>query len=117
MSSLSPAGLLWQDDDSKKPPEKKVKEAADRYMEKFGGVPDTCYVHPDALGHEGQSMTVSLGNGHEVRVLALPTIAYPIHFWIGEFEIHREDIPVHRNCCCPVNAEPEGPGLLKLKVR
>ena len=42
-------GLLWFDDDPKRPLPSKIQAAAQRYLEKFGQRPDTCYVHPNAL--------------------------------------------------------------------
>lgn len=105
--ALSPAGLWWQEKDGSRPLEKVVQEAAARYIARHGGVPDTCYVHPSVVGDDS-GIVVSLGN-EKVRVLASATIPYPIHFWIGEFNAHREDIPV--------STGPEGPAPLKLTVR
>lgn len=90
--ALSPAGLWWQDD-SDRSMDAKIQTAAARYIAKYGAVPDTCYVHPSLLVNYQPGLTVSLGN-ERIRVLPLPTMMYPIHFWIGEFDTRREDIPV-----------------------
>ena len=42
-------GLLWYDDDPQRTLEVKIGRAADRYREKYGHLPDTCYVHPLAV--------------------------------------------------------------------
>jgi hypothetical protein len=61
-------GLLWYDDDPQRPLEAKIGRAADRYREKYGRLPDTCYVHPQAVSTEGQpaggiQVTVPLTGG------------------------------------------------------
>ena len=42
-------GLLWFDSDPVRGVAAKAVEAARRYREKFGAVPDTCYVNQAAL--------------------------------------------------------------------
>src|SRR2546428_12197348 len=42
-------GLLWYDPDPKWPLERKIEQAAARYLEKFGVNADTCHVHPEDL--------------------------------------------------------------------
>jgi hypothetical protein len=42
-------GWLWFDNDQSRTVEEKVRRAAERYREKFGRVPNTCYVHPQAI--------------------------------------------------------------------
>jgi len=59
-------GLLWYDDDPQRPLEAKIGRAADRYREKYGRLPDTCYVHPQAIDADGHpagsvQLTVPLG--------------------------------------------------------
>lgn len=68
-------GLLWFDGDSAKGLAQKMEAAIERYKEKFGRSPNTCYVHPLDL------------NGHEVswpgmRVVAASNILRN-HLWIG----------------------------------
>lgn len=67
-------GLLWYDKDSRIPFAQKVMEAGERYREKFGVAPNTCYVHPDTLP---EGITAP---GFELRTRA--TIR-PHHFWVG----------------------------------
>jgi hypothetical protein len=64
-------GLLWYDDDPRKPSEQKIAQALERYKEKFGLAPDTCYVPA------GVQVTVP-------RLRVVPSRAVrPNHFWIG----------------------------------
>jgi len=68
-------GLLWYDNDPKKTLEQRVREAMERYREKFGRAPNTCYIHPaDLNGH-----TLALEG---VRVLAASNILRN-HVWVG----------------------------------
>ncbi len=69
------SGLLWYDGDPKKSIWDKVDEAAQRYYQKFGVQPNTCYVNPQVLP-EGKSSRGSL------RVISAPTIL-PNHIWLG----------------------------------
>ena len=48
------SGLLWFDG-SKKPIASKIEDAARRYKEKFGTLPDTCFVNPRDVETEKQA--------------------------------------------------------------
>jgi hypothetical protein len=69
-------GLLWYDD-SKADFASKVREAAQRYREKFGTRPDRCYVNPASLPGEGDKVSLK-----GIKVVTSPTIQ-PNHFWVG----------------------------------
>lgn len=71
-------GLLWYDDDPKRKVEEKVGHAAQRYQEKFGRAPDTCYLHPTML-------TQAQGTGQRVQIVGKPDIL-PHHFLVGVAE-------------------------------
>jgi hypothetical protein len=73
-------GLLWFDDDPRRPFEVKVEEAVERYIEKFGAQPNTCFVNPQTLPNGIRSHA-----GVAIRPLAT---VLPDHFWIG---LSRED--------------------------
>jgi len=96
-------GLLWYDDDPQRPLEAKISLAAERYRAKYGRLPDTCYVHPQAVAsHPMGNLQVTChpatgasqpsdhrtaaaaapGNG-TVRVVSAPFILVN-HFWLGE---------------------------------
>jgi hypothetical protein len=72
-------GLLWFDNDKKRPLEEKVKQAVEAYCGKphfAGQVPDTCYVHPTML-QDGQEVRLD-----GVRVIAATNMP-PYHFLVG----------------------------------
>ena len=64
-------GLLWYDDDPRKPSEQKIAKALERYQEKFGLAPDTCYV---PAGVQAAIPRLRVVPSRAVR---------PNHFWIG----------------------------------
>ncbi len=80
-------GLLWYDNDPRRTLEDKVGEAARRYREKFGRLPNTCHIHSAACRGEG----VSSGDRDchladprtTVRLVSARNIL-PHHFWLGE---------------------------------
>jgi hypothetical protein len=68
-------GLLWYDDNPKRPLAEKVDEASQRYYQKFGRRPDTCYVNPASVPAEH-------GGRNGVKILGASTI--PLHhLWLG----------------------------------
>jgi hypothetical protein len=82
-------GLLWYDDDPRKPSEQKIAQALERYKEKYGLVPDTCYV-PSGMNvtAEALSCLISRNGGHDnasmPRLRVVPSqVVRPNHFWIG----------------------------------
>lgn len=80
-------GLLWYDGDPKRPLEDKVGQAVERYREKYGRLPNTCYVHPHAVSDqstEGICLACKAKSAEAiVRVVPAPNILAH-HFWIGE---------------------------------
>lgn len=80
-------GLLWYDGDPKRPLEDKIGLAATRYREKYGRWPNTCYVHAQAVGDQGEDgLDVafrSAGPSDLIHVLSAPNILLH-HFWLGE---------------------------------
>ena len=71
-------GLLWYDDDAGRGLAAKVKRAAQRYREKYGRLPNTCYVNPQAgLPQGDETVSVSCDSGQvweDVRLLPAPNI-------------------------------------------
>lgn len=63
-------GLLWYDTAD---PKTAIVNAATRYRERFGVVPNACYVHPDTAAPEAVGV---------VQIKPLKTIL-PHHYWIG----------------------------------
>lgn len=72
-------GLLWFDDDPRRPLSAKIQDAALRYQEKFGTPPDTCFVNRAEVG--GAEVVVPAG-GLSLRVVpSVRILAH--HFWVG----------------------------------
>jgi hypothetical protein len=91
-------GLLWFDDDPKKPLARKVGEAAARYWQRFAVAPTACHIFrpPDdapkttpAPQAAGQRLDLCLPSsaGEAPRLLSLalvPSAAIrPNYFWVG----------------------------------
>ena len=73
------SGLLWFDNDPGRSIAVKITNAAQRYREKFGVAPNTCYVNGRALT-EAEAMLVCQGTA--LRVVPAPNILAH-HFWVG----------------------------------
>jgi hypothetical protein len=75
-------GLLWFDNDPRREVAAKALDAARRYREKFGVIPDTCYVNNAML--DGREMVVPLPSADQA-VLRIRPAAHirPHHFWVG----------------------------------
>src|SRR5579862_2101450 len=46
MNLISPGGLLWFDDDARRPISQKIAEAVQRYRERVGYEPTVCQLNP-----------------------------------------------------------------------
>jgi hypothetical protein len=68
-------GLLWFDDDPKRPLEAKVRRAAERYQAKFGAEPNTCYVNPGSVAEKNARVD-------DLQILGAPFVL-PNHFYVG----------------------------------
>ncbi len=87
------SGLLWYDADPKKPIWDKIEEAAQRYYEKFGVRPNTCFVNPAAMPQESAvaeafpagKKTNHAGSLERLNALHVSTKAtiLPNHIWLG----------------------------------
>jgi hypothetical protein len=68
-------GMLWYDDDGKRPLGEKVTRAVDFYKTKYGVVPTVCFVNPATLKDGPDSAGgVQLRSARNVLI---------DHFWIG----------------------------------
>ena len=74
--SLMKQGLLWFDNDPKRSLEEKIAQAAERYYQKFGHRPNTCFVNPQMF--PGQEVRPATG----VRVVSAHDVL-PHHLWLG----------------------------------
>ena len=71
-------GMLWFDDTPDRPLAAKIERAAKYYREKYGGPPNTCFVHPSCLPSNGVP-------DKPIKLLGARDIL-PHHFWIGVSE-------------------------------
>jgi hypothetical protein len=83
------SGLLWFDNNPGRGLTAKVEDAARRYREKFGGLPDTCYVNQSALDTGALTIPLTGVPGKALRVLPAPNVL-PHHFWIGVEELKEQ---------------------------
>lgn len=67
-------GMLWLDDDKKRPLAEKVQRAADHYREKYGRFPELCLVNTQMLADEQL-----VG---KIKVQPARTVLRD-HFWLG----------------------------------
>lgn len=67
-------GMLWLDDDKKRPLEEKIQRAADYYQQKYGRAPELCLVNSRVIA---EKMTIGA-----VEVAPLKTVLLH-HFWLG----------------------------------
>ena len=73
------AGLLWFDDDARRPLAQKIADAVARYQERLGERPSVCQVNP------GQAATLATGKGAPPQPLLLVPDATlrPNYFLVG----------------------------------
>ena len=68
-------GMLWYDDDNKRPFGEKVARAVDYYKAKYGSVPTVCFVNPATLKDSPDTAAgVQIRSARNVMV---------DHFWLG----------------------------------
>ena len=68
-------GMLWYDDDSKRPFGEKVARAVDYYKAKYGSVPTVCFVNPAAIKDAPDTAAgVQIRSARNVMA---------DHFWLG----------------------------------
>jgi len=68
-------GMLWYDDDSKRPFSEKVARAVDYYKAKYGSVPTVCFVNPATLKDSPDTAA-----GVQIRPARNVMVD---HFWLG----------------------------------
>jgi hypothetical protein len=67
-------GMLWLDDDGRRSLDEKVQRAADYYREKYGCVPELCFI--------SAKMGVAELKVGKIEVKPVATVL-PYHFWLG----------------------------------
>ena len=82
-------GMLWFDNDKKSSIPSKVEKAARYYQEKYGKIPDVCYVHPKMVKGENGKRNGRKKNAadHQLKIGKILVLkndkVLPDHFWIG----------------------------------
>lgn len=71
-------GLLWYDDDPKKSLERKIGDAVARYQERFGVLPNACYVH----GERAEARRQATVGERQLAVVPIRAIRAH-HYWVG----------------------------------
>ena len=68
-------GMLWYDDDTKRPLGEKVARAVEYYKSKYGNMPTVCFVNPATLQNAPETAAgVQIRSARNVMV---------DHFWLG----------------------------------
>src|SRR5690349_24405691 len=68
-------GMLWYDDDHKRPLNERVSKAVDYYKTKYGVLPTVCFINPATLKDGPETAAgVQLRSARNVLV---------DHFWLG----------------------------------
>ena len=67
-------GMLWLDNDTKRPFDEKVQRAVEYYQQKYGHNPEICHVNPQMI-----EKSKKVG---KVEVEPLNSVL-PHHFWLG----------------------------------
>lgn len=75
-------GMLWFDNDSGTPLDKKILRAADYYRLKYGAAPSVCFVHPSMLAENEADGPASACEARAIRIRTAAWIL-PNHYWLG----------------------------------
>lgn len=67
-------GMLWLDNDEKRPFAEKVQRAADFYLDKYGRLPELCLVNQKMLGESVMVGKIQVESGTHLQLH---------HFWLG----------------------------------
>ena len=91
-------GMLWYDDDNKRPFTDKVARAVDYYKAKYGSVPTVCFVNPASLKDAPDTAAgVQIRSARNVMV---------DHFWLGVGETNGNGhaAPARRSAAGPARS-------------
>jgi hypothetical protein len=95
-------GMLWYDNSPKTTIMDKIDEARQYYEEKFGFIPNLCFVHPTMTANwinQPPNHVTQEGIGyfrvHSVKgdyLIKNNTMVLPNHFWIGDTPFEEQKI-------------------------
>lgn len=74
-------GMLWFDNDPKSELDVKIARATSYYQQKYGRIPNLCFIHPTMIPGSSNEPEKKLVSG-PVEVRANQAVL-PNHFWIG----------------------------------
>ena len=95
-------GMLWYDDDNKRPFAEKVARAVDYYKGKYGSVPTVCFVNPATLKDAPDTAAgVQIRSARNVMV---------DHFWLGVGETNGR---AAGRAAAPARATSRGAGRVR----
>ena len=83
-------GMLWFDDDAKRPLNDKVARAVEHYKTKYGAAPTMCFVNPSMLPKDAPELAAG------VQLRPARTVLVN-HFWVGVGEGEAVALPDARN--------------------
>jgi len=75
-------GMLWFDNDPKAEIDTKIKRAADYYHNKYGVIPNLCFIHPSMVNNASLRTQDEKMSSGDIEVRTSRTVL-PNHFWIG----------------------------------
>jgi hypothetical protein len=74
-------GLLWFDNDPDVDLKTKISKAVLYYQDKYGLMPDLCFVHPSVLLRQSQmNLGIEIRTNRQLK---------PEHLWLGNHPLHR----------------------------
>jgi hypothetical protein len=100
-------GMLWYDDDNKRPFGEKVARAVDYYKAKYGSVPTVCFVNPATLKDSPDTAAgVQIRSARNVMV---------DHFWLGVGETNSTG-RANGRAAAPARATGRGAGRVRAQA-
>jgi len=75
-------GMLWFDNDTKAEISTKIARAAEYYRDKYGTVPNLCFVHPSMVQNGSLKTHDDKLKSGNVEIRTSRSVL-PNHFWIG----------------------------------
>jgi len=75
-------GMLWYDNDKNSELNSKIQRAATYYQNKYGAIPNVCFVHPSMLGTPIQVNDEKCLESGSILIRTSSSVL-PNHFWIG----------------------------------
>ena len=75
-------GMLWFDNDPKAEITLKIERAAAYYHQKYGRIPNLCFIHPSMLNNGSHQPAAGRAKNGNIELRTSRSVL-PNHFWIG----------------------------------